>query len=119
MVGGLISIRDYLVAIATDDPLIKTFYGPAIDWCDNKIDSRDFTANPPDGAVLGVYLYTRVMWDYHQRSDLSMKKKKTGGREDEYFEAGVAGRTDAAALAAWPKLEPYHLDAILGQSGGL
>lgn len=125
-VGGLVSIRDFLGADAGDDALIKTFYGPAIDWCHEKLSQRDFAdepskpnGDPPDGCVLAVYKYTRVLWHENQKANVLSKKTKTGDREEEYFEAGVAGRTTAAGLAAWGNLEPYVIDAHLNTAGGL
>lgn len=121
----MMPLRDYIGVTAAEDALLKTFYGPAIDWCHLKISKRDFvdddgvSEDPPDSAVLAVYKYVEVMWDYHSRDNVLSKKTKTGGREEENFETGVAGRTTAAGLAAWGDLEASALEAHLGQSGGL
>jgi hypothetical protein len=125
-VGEMMSLRDYIGVTAAEDALLKTFFAPAIDWCHGKLSKRDFAVdpasddgNPTANCVLAVYKYVEVLWDYHARASVLMKKIKTGGREEEYFEAGVAGRTSAAGLAAWAELEQSVLNALGNMSGGL
>jgi hypothetical protein len=91
---------------------LRAWYATAIDWCNTKLSELDFVdsagvdENPPDAVVLGVYEFVRVLRDYDARSNVLTKKTKTGAREEEFFEAGVAGRITAAGIAAWPYLEP-------------
>jgi hypothetical protein len=124
-VGNLLGLRPYLGAAAGEDPHLKSWYGPAIDWCHEKISRRNFlTADgfaddkPPDAAVLGVYEYVRIMREYHARDNVLARKVKTGAREEEYDTPGMAGGMSAAAIAAWPYLEPYCEDVTLLASGG-
>jgi hypothetical protein len=123
-VGNLLGLRDYLGAAASEDTLLTSWYSAAIGWCDQKLSSRDFVdstgadEDPPDTVVLGVYEFVRVMRDYSKRPGAGIKKTKTGAREEEFFEAGTAGRVTAAGIAAWPYLEPYCEDVTLFASGG-
>jgi hypothetical protein len=117
-------LRDYLGATAAEDAVLVAWYGAAIDWCDQKISSRDFVdsagadIDPPDATVIGVYEFVRVIRDYAARGSVGVKRVKTGAREEEYFEAGTAGRVTQAGIAAWPYLEPYVEDPTLFASGG-
>ncbi len=124
-VGNLLGLRPYLEAQAAEDGHLKSWYGPAIDWCHAKLSKRDFTVadgfasgNPPDAAVLGVYEFVRIFRDAHKKSSSVAKKIKTGAREEEYEPASTAGRLSAAQIAAWPYLEPYVEDVTLLASGG-
>lgn len=118
-------IQTYLGVAAGDVPLLRAWYGTAIDWCHEKLSRRDFVAadgftgdQPPDACVLGVYEFAKVLYHYHQRNNVNARKIKTGAREEEYEPAGTAGRISAAALAAWPYIEPYVEDPTLFASGG-
>lgn len=110
-------VRPYLGAAASEDPILKAWYSAAIDWCDQKLSSRDFTGSPPDTCVVGVYEFVRVMRDYNARGGAGIKKTKTGAREEEYGDTGM-GVTTQAGLAAWPYIEPYCADPLLFASGG-
>ncbi len=96
---------------------LRAWYATAIDWCHEKLSERDFTANPPDACVLGVYEFVRVLRDHDGKASTVVKKTKTGAREEEYFQDGAGGIV-AAGIAAWPYLEPYVEDVTLLASGG-
>jgi hypothetical protein len=104
---------------------LRAWYATAIDWCNKKLSNHDFvddagaSTNPPDACVLGVYEFVRVLKDYHERNSVLARKTKTGGREEEHEVPGTAGRISAAALAAWPYIEPYVSDVTLLASGGM
>jgi hypothetical protein len=104
--------------------ILRAWYATAIDWCHTKLSERDFvdsagaSISPPDACVLGVYEFVRVLKEYHERSSILARKVKTGAREEEYDIPGTAGRISAAALAAWPYLEPYCEDVTLFATGG-
>jgi hypothetical protein len=116
-------LRDYLGADATEDTRLVAWYGAAIDWCDQKLSSRDFVdsagadVNPPDACVIGVYEFVRVLRDYASREG-GVKKVKTGAREEEYLEPGAPGTAVVGGAVAWPYLEPYCQDPLLFASGG-
>lgn len=117
-------LRSYLGLAAADDPITRAWYATAIDWCHAKLSKRDFVdadgldMDPPDACVLGVYEFVRVLHDYAARADVLSRKIKIGARENEYDIPGMAGRVSAAAIAAWPYLEPYCEDPLLLASGG-
>jgi len=100
--------------------LLRAWYATAIDWCHTKLSERDFGTgvNPPDACVLAVYEFVRVLKDYHELPSTLSRKTKTGAREEEREVPGTAGRISAAAIAAWPYLEPYCEDVTLFASGG-
>jgi hypothetical protein len=117
-------IATYLSVDAADYPVLRAQYGEAIDWCNEKLSRRDFTAadgfpgdNPPDMAVLGVYAYVKATRDIEARSATGVKKVKTGAREEEYSDAGM-GTYLTPGQAAWVKLEPVCEDPTLFASGG-
>ena len=123
----MVGLRDYLGASATEDPLLKTWYGPAIDWVHQKLDQRDFVddegadVDPPDQVVLGVYRYVQVLRAFHRRAGgnaQGVKKIKTGDREEEYADPSGVTAAYMAAQAAWAEIEPYVEDVSLAASGG-
>lgn len=117
-------VRVYLGLDAANDAITRAWYATAIDWCNTKLSERDFVTaagvdeNPPDSCVLGVYEFVRVLHDYADRGNVLARKTKTGAREEEYPEIGTAGRLSAAAIAAWPYIEPFCEDPTLFSSGG-
>lgn len=117
-------IRVYLGLDAATDAVTRAWYATAIDWCHAKLSERDFvdsagaSVSPPDSCVLGVYEFVRVLHDYAARGNVNVIKTKTGAREEQYSEAGMAGRLSAAAIAAWPYIEPFCEDPTLFASGG-
>ena len=118
-------IRVYLGTDAADDPTTLTWWVTAIEWCHEKLSRRDFvvadgfaSGNPPHGAVVATYEFVRVLNDYAARATVAARKIKTGAREEEYDIPGMAGRMSAAAIAAWPYLEPYAEDPTMFASGG-
>lgn len=118
-------IRIYLGTVAANDPITLTWYVTAVKWCDEKLSRRDFVEadgfaddDPPHGCVVAAYEFVRVMRDYAAAANVLAKKVKTGAREEEREPAGTAGRISAAAIAAWPYLEPYCEDVTLFASGG-
>lgn len=122
----VVGLREYLGAVASEDGLLKSWYGAAIDWAHQKLDERDFVddegadVDPPDQVVIGVYEFVRVMRGEARRAGgnaVGVKKIKTGDREEEYL-GPEAGRVSMAALTAWPHLEPYVEDVSLAASGG-
>ncbi len=123
-VGNLLGLRPYLGADASEDTLLVSWYSAAIGWCNAKLSELDFLAAdgytgsvPPDTVVLGVYEFVRVMRDYADRPGAGIKKTKTGAREEEYGDAGMAVTMQAGA-AAWMYLEPFCEDPTLFASGG-
>lgn len=118
-------IRIYLGTAIADDPILIAWYSTAIDWCNQKLSERDFVDSagvdeqPPDACVLGVYEFVRVLRDHSERANVLARRIKTGAREEEYFEQGIAGRITQAGIAAWPYLEPYVEDPTLFASGGV
>ncbi len=118
-------VRPYLGTDAADDAITRAWYATAIDWCHAKLSELDFLAadgyvgsTPPDAVVLGVYEFVRVLRDYASRGNVLARKVKTGAREEEYPELGVAGRITQAGIAAWPYLEPYCEDVTMFGSVG-
>jgi hypothetical protein len=118
-------IRPYLGTAAADDPTTLTWWVTAVEWCNEKLSRRDFVAAdgftgdiPPHGAVVATYEFVRVLNDYAARASVVARKIKTGAREEEYDTPGTADRLSAAAIAAWPYLEPFCEDPTLFASGG-
>jgi hypothetical protein len=113
------SLEDYLglTPTAAERAKLKAWYSAATEWCDNKLSSRDFTADPPDGTVIGVYEFVRYLHDYDSRAAPGASKIKTGAREEDYATESLGGMV-AAGRAAWPWLEPWCEDVSLFASGG-
>lgn len=118
------AIATYLGVAVGDHAVLKAQYGEAIDWCDNKLSSRDFVdsdgvdENPPDAVVLGVYAYVRATRDIDARGSTGVKSTQTGARKEEYADSGQATYL-LPGQSAWPKLEPYCEDPTLFSSGGI
>lgn len=124
-VGNLLGLRPYLDATASEDGHLKSWYGPAIDWCHEKLSERDFVVadgfaddEPPDACVLAVYEFVRVLREYAAKASLLASEVKTGARSEKFDVPGMAGRLSAAAIAAWPYLEPYCENVFQFASGG-
>jgi hypothetical protein len=124
-VGNLLGLRPYLGADASEDSHLVGWYSVAIDWCNTKLSRRDFTTadgyagdNPPDTVVLGTYEFVRILREYASRANVLSTETKTGARSEKFDVPGMAGRMSAAAIAAWPYLEPHCEDPTLFASGG-
>ncbi len=123
---SLTALKAYLgVTTIVEDTRLTRWYTTAIEWCDQVLSSRDFTADPPVQVVTAVYEYVRAFRDIVNLAGIGgsatgIKKVKTGAREEEYF-GGNFGHSavSAAQNAAWPHLEKWCEDPTLFASGGV
>jgi hypothetical protein len=116
-VGTYPSIRDYLGAVAGDDPKLVVLFTEAATWADTILGSKDLSAAQLNLVTSALYRYMRVAWDENKRGSVVARKIKTGGREEEYTGA-EAGRIDAAKLVAWASISAVCDDPTLFASGG-
>ncbi len=121
---SLPSCKTYVGSADSEDAIISAWYTIAIEWCDNKMSSRDFVDSdgadlpPPAGTIIGVYEYVRAMRDVTGRGGgQGVTKIKTGDREEEYGGDGMIGSGQSAGQAAWSHIEPYVPLANLSGGG--
>lgn len=94
---------------------LRAWYAAAIDWCNQKLSDRDFTA-VPDSCVLAVYEFVRVLHHYDELQNVAVKKIKTGAREEE-MQPLSGSAMHQAGMAAWPYIENYCEDITMFASG--